>query len=147
VITFFLALALLIIGHFTYGVFVEKIIKPDQQRATPALTVNDGIDYVPLDWKKVFLVQLLNIAGLGPIFGAIAGALWGPIAFLWIVFGSIFAGGVHDYFTGMLSVRNCRKISRPGYEKSNGDLLGNFINLSWNCFYDRAGETARHSYS
>ena len=67
---------------------------------------NDGVDYVPLDWKKIFLIQLLNIAGLGPIFGAISGALWGPVAFLWIVFGCIFAGAVHDYFSGMLSVRN-----------------------------------------
>jgi carbon starvation protein CstA len=106
VITFFLSLALLITGYLTYGVLVEKIIKPDRQCATPALTVNDGIDYVPLDWKKIFLIQLLNIAGLGPIFGAIAGALWGPVAFLWIVFGSIFGGAVHDYFAGMLSVRN-----------------------------------------
>jgi carbon starvation protein CstA len=106
VITFFLALVLLIVGYFTYGVFVEKIFKPDTRRDTPALTINDGVDYVPLDWKKVFLIQLLNIAGLGPIFGAIAGALWGPVAFLWIVVGSIFAGAVHDYFSGMLSVRN-----------------------------------------
>jgi carbon starvation protein CstA len=105
-ITFLLALILLICGYFTYGVLVEKIFKPDESRTTPALTVNDGVDYVPLDWKKVFLVQLLNIAGLGPIFGAIAGALWGPVSFLWIVFGCIFAGGVHDFFSGMLSIRN-----------------------------------------
>lgn len=104
--TFLLSLALLIVGYFTYGAFVEKIFKPDGSKSTPAITINDGVDYVPLDWKKVFLIQLLNIAGLGPIFGAIAGALWGPVAFLWIVFGSIFAGAVHDYFSGMLSVRN-----------------------------------------
>ncbi len=104
--TFLLSLVLLIVGYFTYGVLVEKIFKPDDSRTTPAITINDGVDYVSLDWKKIFLIQLLNIAGLGPIFGAIAGALWGPVAFLWIVFGSIFAGAVHDYFSGMLSVRN-----------------------------------------
>lgn len=105
-ITFLLSLALLVVGYFTYGVFVEKIFKPDDLKITPAMAVTDGVDYVPLGWKKIFLIQLLNIAGLGPIFGAIAGALWGPVAFLWIVFGSIFAGAVHDYFSGMLSVRN-----------------------------------------
>ncbi len=66
----------------------------------------DGVDYVPMSWPRIFLIQFLNIAGLGPIFGAIAGALWGPVAFLWIVFGCIFAGAVHDYFTGVLSIRN-----------------------------------------
>lgn len=105
-LTFLLSLVLLIVGYFTYGAFVEKIFKPDDSKSTPAIANNDGVDYVPLDWKKIFLIQLLNIAGLGPIFGAIAGALWGPVAFLWIVFGSIFAGAVHDYFSGMLSVRN-----------------------------------------
>ena len=96
----------MIAGYFVYGAIVEKVFKPDPDRTTPALANNDGVDYVPLDWKKIFLIQLLNIAGLGPIFGAISGALWGPVAFLWIVFGCIFAGAVHDYFSGMLSVRN-----------------------------------------
>lgn len=104
--TFIFSLILLIVGYFVYGAFVEKIFKPDESSITPAVSLEDGIDYVPMEWKKIFLIQLLNIAGLGPIFGAIAGALWGPVAFLWIVFGSIFAGGVHDYFSGMLSVRN-----------------------------------------
>ena len=104
--TFLLSLVLLLAGYFTYGALVERIFKPDPARTTPALANNDGVDYVPLDWKKIFLIQLLNIAGLGPIFGAISGALWGPVAFLWIVFGCIFAGAVHDYFSGMLSVRN-----------------------------------------
>lgn len=105
-LTFLLSLALLIAGYFVYGAIVEKVFKPDPERTTPALANNDGVDYVPLDWKRIFLIQLLNIAGLGPIFGAISGALWGPVAFLWIVFGCIFAGAVHDYFSGMLSVRN-----------------------------------------
>ncbi len=103
---FFISAAILIVGYFTYGLLMEKLFKPDQTRTTPANALTDGVDYVPMDWKNIFLIQLLNIAGLGPIFGAIAGALWGPVAFLWIVFGCIFAGGVHDYLTGMLSVRN-----------------------------------------
>ncbi|HBF36048.1 MAG TPA: carbon starvation protein A [Firmicutes bacterium] len=103
---FFISVAILIVGYFTYGLLMEKLFKPDSNRLTPANAMTDGVDYVPMDWKNIFLIQLLNIAGLGPIFGAIAGALWGPVAFLWIVFGCIFAGGVHDYLTGMLSVRN-----------------------------------------
>ena len=73
---------------------------------TPAVKINDGVDYMVLPQWKLFMIQLLNIAGLGPIFGALSGALWGPVVFLWITFGTIFAGGVHDYFSGMLSERN-----------------------------------------
>jgi len=105
-ITFFVALAVLILGYFTYGALIEKIFKPDESKETCANSMEDGVDYVPLGWKKIFLIQLLNIAGLGPIFGAITGALWGPVAFLWIVFGCIFGGAVHDYLTGMLSLRH-----------------------------------------
>lgn len=105
-VTFLLALVLLIVGYCIYGAIAEKVFQPDPEQKTPAYVNNDGVDYVPLDWKKIFLIQLLNIAGLGPIYGAISGALWGPAAFLWIVFGCIFAGAVHDYFTGMLSVRH-----------------------------------------
>ncbi|GAA0182374.1 carbon starvation protein A [Clostridium sediminicola] len=105
-ISFLLSILALVLGYFIYGKMVEKIFGADENRATPAKEINDGVDYVEMDWKKVFLIQFLNIAGLGPIFGAIAGALWGPIAFLWIVLGSIFAGAVHDYFAGMLSVRH-----------------------------------------
>ncbi|MBP2025376.1 carbon starvation CstA family protein [Peptoniphilus stercorisuis] len=104
-VTFFIALILLIVGYFTYGKFVEKVFGPTDE-ATPAITSEDGVDYVPMDTKKVFLIQLLNIAGLGPIFGALAGAQWGPVVFLWIVFGTIFAGGVHDFLTGMISLRH-----------------------------------------
>lgn len=104
-ITFFICLAVLIAGYFTYGKLVENIFSPDD-RETPAVRINDGVDYVVMPQWKLFLVQLLNIAGLGPIFGAMQGALWGPIVFLWITFGTIFAGGVHDYFSGMLSERN-----------------------------------------
>lgn len=105
-VSFFSCLALLIIGYFVYGKFVEKVFGADENKTTPAIRLKDGVDYVPMPVWKAFLIQFLNIAGLGPIFGAIAGALWGPAAFLWIVFGSIFAGGVHDYFSGMLSLRH-----------------------------------------
>jgi carbon starvation protein CstA len=104
-ISFFICLLLLIGGYFVYGKIVDDTFAPDD-RETPAIKINDGVDYVVMPQWKLFLVQLLNIAGLGPIFGAMQGALWGPIVFLWITFGTIFAGGVHDYFAGMLSERN-----------------------------------------
>ena len=104
-LSFFLCLALLIGGYFVYGKIVDNTFAPDD-RETPAVRFNDGVDYVIMPQWKLFLVQLLNIAGLGPIFGAMQGALWGPVVFLWITFGTIFAGGVHDYFSGMLSERN-----------------------------------------
>ena len=103
--SFLLCLAILILGYFFYGKVVENTFGPDD-RETPAVRINDGVDYVVLPEWKLFMIQLLNIAGLGPIFGALSGALWGPIVFLWITFGTIFAGGVHDYFSGMLSARN-----------------------------------------
>ena len=105
-ITFIVSLLTLIGGYFIYGSVVEKIFGVDGSNATPAKRLADGVDYVEKDWKKAFLIQFLNIAGLGPIFGAVAGALWGPAAFMWIVFGCIFAGATHDYLAGMLSVRN-----------------------------------------
>lgn len=96
---------MLIVGYMTYGKFVDKVFAPDD-RPTPAIALEDGVDYVPMDNKKIFLIQLLNIAGLGPITGALQGALWGPVVYFWIVLGTILAGGVHDYMTGMLSMRN-----------------------------------------
>ena len=104
-ISFFLCLAILICGYLFYGKFVDQTFNPDD-RETPAVAINDGIDYVVLPQWKLFMIQLLNIAGLGPIFGAISGALWGPVVYLWITFGTVFAGAVHDYFAGMLSERN-----------------------------------------
>ena len=104
-ITFTLCLLALIVGYFTYGRLMERIFGPDD-RKTPALTKADGVDYIPLPTWKIFMIQFLNIAGLGPIFGAIMGAKFGTSSYLWIVFGSIFAGAVHDYFAGMLSLRN-----------------------------------------
>ena len=104
-ITFFIALALLIGGYLIYSRISEKVFAIDD-RKTPAIANPDGIDITPLPKWKSFLVELLNIAGTGPIFGAISGALFGPIVFLWIVFGCILGGAVHDYFSGMISSRN-----------------------------------------
>ncbi len=124
-ITFIIALILLVIGFFTYGVLVERIFGVEPDRKTPALTKTDGVDYVPMAPWRIFLVQFLNIAGLGPIFGAIMGIFYGPAAFLWIVFGTIFAGGVHDYLSGMLSIRK-GGVSLPDIV---GDELGKGVKL------------------
>lgn len=105
-ISFILSIIALVVGYFIYGKVTEKLFGADDNIETPAVRLEDGVDFVPMPVWKIFLIQFLNIAGLGPIFGAIAGAMWGPAAFLWIVFGSIFAGGVHDYFSGMLSTRH-----------------------------------------
>ena len=104
-VTFFICLFILIAGFFIYGKFVETVFKPTD-KPTPAIAHEDGVDYIPLPTWKVFMIQLLNIAGLGPIFGAIAGALWGPVVYLWIVIGTIFSGAVHDYLSGMISLRH-----------------------------------------
>lgn len=104
-VSFFVSLAILIVGYIVYGAIVEKVFKPDD-RPTPCMEHPDGVDYVPMSSGRAFLIQLLNIAGLGPIFGALSGAIWGPSVYLWIVFGTIFAGGVHDFLSGMLSIRN-----------------------------------------
>ena len=105
-VTFIICVSVLVTAYFVYGGFVERRFGADSDRPTPAITQNDGVDFVPLSNAKIFLIQFLNIAGLGPIFGAIAGALWGPVAFIWIVLGCIFIGSVHDYFSGMLSIRH-----------------------------------------
>lgn len=104
-ITFVICLAALVVGYAVYGRFVERVFAPDD-RPTPAVTKADGIDFVPMPYWKVFMIQFLNIAGTGPIFGAIMGAKFGPVAYLWIVLGCVFAGAVHDYLSGMLSMRN-----------------------------------------
>ncbi len=103
--TFIVSLIVLVLGFLIYGTMVEKVLGADPKRKTPAMEKQDGVDYVPLPAWRIFLIQFLNIAGLGPIFGAIMGIFFGPSAFLWIVFGTIFAGGVHDYLSGMMSVR------------------------------------------
>lgn len=104
-ITFGVSLLVLLCGYLLYGRFVEKIFGPDD-RKTPAIAINDGVDCLPMKTWKAVLIQLLNIAGTGPIFGALMGACFGPVVFLWIVFGSILGGAVHDYMSGMISERN-----------------------------------------
>lgn len=125
-ITFLVAIVALILGYLLYGAFVEKIFGVDEKAQTPALTKTDGVDYVPMKPWRIFLVQFLNIAGLGPIFGAIMGIFFGPAAFLWIVFGTIFAGGVHDYLSGMLSIR------KGGF--SLPDIIGDELSSSIRMF-------------
>lgn len=105
-ISFIVGLILLVLGYFLYGKYVEKIVDPKADVTTPAYEKHDAVDYIPLPTWKVYLIQFLNIAGTGPIFGAILGILYGPAAFLWIVIGCIFIGSVHDYLTGMVSLRN-----------------------------------------
>ena len=120
---FLLSVAALIAGYFIYGTFVEKMFGVNHDRPTPAKTMADGVDYVEMHPAKVFLIQLLNIAGVGPVFGPILGAYYGPTALVWIVIGCIFAGGVHDYFAGMMSLRYHGK-SLPDVV---GYTLGNFF--------------------
>lgn len=105
-ISFTLCLLALVAGYFIYGRLMERIFDPDKKRLTPALTQADGVDYILMPTWKIFMIQFLNIAGLGPIFGAIMGAKFGMASYLWIVLGSIFAGAVHDFFAGMLSLRH-----------------------------------------
>ncbi|MBQ1178396.1 MAG: carbon starvation protein A [Bacteroidaceae bacterium] len=105
-VTFSVALALLLLGYVIYGGLVNRIFAPDAQSTTPAVAMNDGVDYMPLPTWKIFMIQFLNIAGLGPIFGAIMGAQFGTASYLWIVIGTLLAGAVHDFFAGCLSIRN-----------------------------------------
>ncbi len=121
-ITFIVALLILVGGYFIYGKYVEKVFGPEPNRKPPALTKADGVDFIPLPTWKIFMIQFLNIAGLGPIFGAIMGAKFGTASYLWIVFGSIFAGATHDYLSGMLSVRN--------NGESLPELIGKYLGLT-----------------
>ena len=118
-ITFLICLALLITAYFTYGRYLEKKAGVDAGAETPCKKLYDGVDYIPLPKWRVFLIQLLNIAGTGPIFGAILGACFGPVAFLWITFGGIFMGAMHDYISGMMLVRN-NGLSIP-------EVVGNYL--------------------
>ena len=121
--SFLVSLVALVAGYFIYGRVVEKVFGVDSSRKTPAITKADGVDYIPMPAWKVYMIQFLNIAGTGPIFGAIMGAKFGPSAYLWIVFGCIFAGAVHDYMTGMLSIRN----NGAGLPDLVGEYLGKGI--------------------
>ena len=125
-ITFTICLLVLVLGYFTYGKCVEKVFGVDPQRVTPAFTRRDGVDYMPLPTWKIFMIQFLNIAGLGPIFGAIMGAKFGTASFIWIVLGSIFAGATHDFLAGALSLR---------YEgESLPELIGRYLGTSFKQF-------------
>ena len=105
-ITFIICLVLLVAAYFTYGRYLERVCNINPKAAVPSQALYDGVDYVPMPRWRTFLIQLLNIAGTGPIFGAILGACYGPVAFLWITFGGIFMGAMHDYLSGMILVRN-----------------------------------------
>ena len=118
----------LIVGYFTYGKIVEKVFGLDSQRVTPAYTRQDGVDYMPLPTWKIFMIQFLNIAGIGPIFGAIMGAKFGTASFLWIVLGSIFAGATHDFLAGALSMRHDGE-SLP-------ELVGRYLGIVTKYFED-----------
>lgn len=105
-ITFLVCLTLLVAAYFTYGRYLERLVGVDDKAQTPCWRLGDGVDYVPLPRWRIFLIQLLNIAGLGPIFGAVLGAAYGPVAFLWITFGGIFMGAAHDFIAGVVSLRH-----------------------------------------
>jgi carbon starvation protein CstA len=122
-ITLLIAIGLLVLGYIFYGRFVEKFFGIDKRRKTPAIEINDGVDYIQMSTWKVFIIQFLNIAGLGPIFGAILGAAYGPMSYLWIVFGCIFMGATHDFFSGMISLRN----NAASLPEIVGKFLGNGI--------------------
>ena len=104
--TFLICLALLVAAYFGYGAYLDKVCKIDSKAAVPSATLYDGVDYIPMPRWRTFLIQLLNIAGIGPIFGAIMGACFGPVVFLWITFGGIFVGAMHDYISGIILLRN-----------------------------------------
>lgn len=105
-ITFLVAIASLMLGYIFYGKFIERFFGADDSIETPAIRLRDDVDFIVMPTWKMFTIQFLNIAGLGPIFGAILGAMYGPVAYIWILFGCIFMGATHDYFSGMLSIRN-----------------------------------------
>ena len=127
-ITFLISICLLLAGYFLYGRFVERFVGADPSRKTPAYELQDGVDFQPMATWKVFVIQFLNIAGLGPIFGAIMGAAYGPASYIWIVLGCIFMGAVHDFFAGMMSLRN-GGANMPGI---TGKYLGNGMKVVMN---------------
>ena len=118
--SFLISIVVLVAGYFCYGAFVDRVFGPDPERVTPAVSKADGVDFIAMPTWKVYMIQFLNIAGTGPIFGAIMGAKFGPSAYLWIVLGCIFAGAVHDYMTGMLSLRH----GGAGFPELVGHYLG-----------------------
>lgn len=129
-VTFTFSLIALVLGYLIYGRYISRLFHPHLSRKTPAMAHPDGVDYIAMPTWKVFMIQFLNIAGTGPIFGAIMGAKFGPVAYLWIVFGCIFAGAVHDYLSGMLSVRN----DGAGLPELIGRYLGKPTKMVMLCF-------------
>ena len=127
--SFIICFLILVASYFIYGKIVEKVAGTDETRETPAYRLQDGIDYIPMSKIKNFLVHFLNIAGLGPIFGAIQGALFGPAAFLWIVFGTIFIGCVHDFFSGFMSMREDGLTMPSIVSKYLGNGLRKFVTV------------------
>jgi carbon starvation protein CstA len=125
-LTLTVSVTLLVLGYLVYGRVAERFFGTDPARPTPAFTKNDGVDYIPMKGWRIFMIQFLNIAGLGPIFGAILGAMYGPVVYIWIVLGCIFMGATHDYFGGMLSVRH-GGASLP-------ELVGNYLGRSMRMF-------------
>ena len=119
--TFLASLALLILGYAVYGKVIERIMQPDGNRKTPCYTMQDGVDYIPMPTWKVFIIQFLNIAGTGPIFGTIQGLLFGPAAYFWIVLGCIFGGAAHDYMAAMISLKR----NGASLPEIVGDEMGN----------------------
>lgn len=153
-ITFIIALLVLVGGYFLYGSYVERVFGPDKIRKTPALTMADGVDFIPLPTWKIFMIQFLNIAGLGPIFGAIMGAKFGTASYLWIVLGTIFAGAVHDYLSGMLSIRhdgefagNYRSLLGPSHKAVDARFYGCADDISRSGFCGRTCRIACQTYS
>ena len=129
-ISFVISLIALVLGYFIYGKIVERIVGPDADRTTPCYVSQDGVDFIPMPTWKVYLIQFLNIAGTGPIFGAIQGILFGPAAFFWIVLGCIFGGAVHDYLSAMISLRR----NGANLPEIIGDELGSSVRFVMRIF-------------
>lgn len=123
---FFVSIAILILGYKFYSPFVEKQAGIDTKAATPQERFNEGVDYVAISPVKAFLIQFLNVAGVGPIFGPILGAVYGPVALVWIVIGNIIGGAVHDYFSGVMSIKEDGK-SLP-------EIAGHYYNIVFKGF-------------